>query len=290
MTVESTEIKARYAGNGEATSFPVPFAFEEDEHVRAVVRSVAPEEDSGVLDQELTLDEDYSLSGAGTGLPGTLTYPLDGSPLPEGDFLTVYSDVPLTQERAWDNLDAIDTTEIEKADDKLTRLCQQLKEELDRCVKLPVAAPEPDEDIDPEELFAVRDAALAARDSALTSEANAAANARETAEDALTAAAAAANAAVLAESAAASENSAAASAALAESSALTAFGASAPAWDAATAYDFPDVVAGPDGHTWRALGPVSGVSPESSTLWVRLTLDTSTLFDQDADGDLILVA
>lgn len=290
MTVESTTTKVRYEGNAEATRFPTCFAFARDEHVRAVVRAPAPENDSGYQDTTLAPGLDYALEGAGTGLPGTLTHPLSGSPLPGGSTLTIFSDVPVTQEKSWSNLDAIDTAEIEKTDDKLTRICQQLKEELGRCVKLPVAAPDPASDINPEELFAVRAVALNARDSALISEAKAAAAANAAAEDALNAATAAVNAAALAETAAAAENSAAASAQLATGSANAAFGAAAPAFDPAANYDFPAVVAGPDGHTYRAVGPTLGQEPGVSQLWVRLTLDVSPLFDQDADGDVIFAA
>ncbi|BBD09604.1 hypothetical protein [Desulfovibrio ferrophilus] len=290
MTVESTTTKIRYEGNSQATRFPTLFVFAHDEHVRAVVRSLAAATDSGYLDTPLTLGTDYSLEGAGTGLSGTLVYPLSGTPLPEGHTLTIYSDVAITQEKAWNNLDAIDTTEIEKADDKLTRICLQLKEELGRCIKLPVAAPTPETDINPEDLFAVRDSALAARDSALISEAHANTSASVAAEDALNAATAAVNAAALSEAAAAAESSAAASAQLATSAASAAFGAAASAYDPTINYDFPDVVAGPDGHTYRAISPVQGQEPGSgSEIWTRLTLDVSPLFDQDMDGDVIFV-
>ncbi|MBU1003210.1 MAG: hypothetical protein KKE73_11910 [Proteobacteria bacterium] len=290
MTVESTTTKIRYEGNAQATRFPTSFAFARDEHVRAVLRRPAPENDSGYQDRTLALGVDYVLEGAATGLAGTLTHPLSGPPLPEGWTLTIYSDVPVTQEKSWSNLDAIDTQEIEKADDKLTRICLQLKEELGRCVKLPVAAPEPETEINVEELFAIRSTALAARDSALVSEAKAGASANNAAEDALNSATAAVNAATLAGAAAAAETAAAASAQLAATSASAAFGAAAPAYDPAASYDFPTVVAGPDGHTYRAVGPTLGQEPGASELWVRLTLDVSPLFDQDADGDVIFAA
>lgn len=288
MTVESTTTKARYAGNGQTTLFPVPFCFERDEHVRAVVRHAAPDNARGIEDVPLAQGTDYSLTGAGSGQPGTLVHPLSGEPLPEGATLTVYSEIPITQERAWNNLDAIDTAQIERADDKLTRICLQLGEQLERCVKLPMASPESETPIDPEELLTARSTALAARDGALASEAAAARSAIEASENALNAATAAVNAAALAESAAASDLAATASERQAAAHAATAFGASAPAWDPLTQYAFPDVVAGPDGHTWRAMAPVPGEMPDSGVAWVRLTIDSDGLLAVDSEGDVIL--
>ncbi|WP_461208556.1 phage tail protein [Desulfocurvus sp. DL9XJH121] len=169
MTVESTTTKVRYRGNGSATEFPTGFAFARDAHVRAVLRR--PDVD-GNEDLELALGEDYALSGAGGEGQGTLTYPLDGAPLAEGETLTIHQHVPMTQEKSWGNLDVIDTAEIEKADDKLTRICLQLGEALERCVKMPVTAE--DDPADPEELLAAASTAqaavaraLAARDEAV---------------------------------------------------------------------------------------------------------------------------
>lgn len=163
MTVESTATKARYAGNGTAREFPTGFAFAENTHVRAVLRRFGPD---GYEDAPLALGADYTLSGAGTGEQGTLTYPVAGSALAAGETLTIYQDVPMTQQKSWSDLGVIDTAEIEKADDKLTRICLQLSEGLERCVKMPVAAE--DAPADPETLLAAEKSALAARDEART--------------------------------------------------------------------------------------------------------------------------
>jgi hypothetical protein len=162
--VESQVIKARYEGNGVGREFPTQFAFLEDAHVRAVLRSPAPGAPAQVQDTLLEPGRDYVLRGAGESGGGTLemlTAPA------AGQTLTLYSDVPLTQERAWNNMDVIDTMEIEKAHDKLTRSALQLKEELGRCVKYAVADPESVQAVGPAALLAARDVALAARDGAL---------------------------------------------------------------------------------------------------------------------------
>lgn len=162
MTVESTTTKARYEGNGAALDFPTGFSFAADAHVRAVLRRPSGD---GYDDMPLTQGTDYTLEGAGTGSQGTLTYPVSGAPLAAGEFLTIYQDVPITQEKSWSDLGVIDTAEIEKADDKLTRVCLQLSESLERCVKMPVASG--DAPADPEALLAAEVSTAAARDDAM---------------------------------------------------------------------------------------------------------------------------
>lgn len=284
MTVESQVIKARYEGNGVGREFPTQFAFLEDAHVRAVLRSPAPGAPAEVQDTLLELGRDYTLRGAGESGGGTLemlTAPA------AGQTLTLYSDVPLTQERAWNNMDVIDTTEIEKAHDKLTRIALQLKEELGRCVKYAVADPEAMQAMGPAALLAARDVALAARDGALASEGAALGAARRAEDAAVLTAAATLRAETVAGQAQGDAARSEAARLLAEEHATLAFAAAAPAWDAAAAYDYPTVVAWRDGHSYRAVAPSLGQEPPDSPAWVRVTVGRGFLFEQDLDGDII---
>ncbi len=284
MTVESQVIKARYEGNGVGREFPTQFAFLDEAHVRAVLRSPAPGAPAGVADALLEPGRDYTLRGAGD--PGGGTLEMAVAPAP-GQTLTLYSDVPLTQERAWNNMDVIDTTEIERAHDKLTRIALQLKEELGRCVKYAVADPEAARAVDPAALLAARDGALAARDGALASEGAAAQAARRAEDASVLVAAATLRAEAAAGRAEGDADQALAAGQLAEMHAAQAFAAAAPAWDAATVYDFPAVVACRDGHAYRAVAPSQGQDPAQSPAWVRITLARAQLFERDADGDII---
>lgn len=291
MTVVSQLTKVRYEGNGVSTQFPTQFAFMEDAHVRAVLRRPCAGSATGTEDLALVLGLDYTLAGAGEQSGGTLT--MAAAPA-EGETLTIHGDVPLTQERAWNNMDVIDTDEIEKADDKLTRICLQLKEELARCVKYAVADPEPEQAVEPAALLAARDTALAARDGALASEGAAGASARDAADSAALSAASAGLSALAQAQIEASRDACATSETQAEDHermaavyAAQAFGASAPAWDALAAYDFPDLVACADGHTYRAVGPSTGEEPPASLSWVRVTVSYGDFFEQDDEGDVI---
>jgi hypothetical protein len=137
MPITSQVSRVAYAGNGSATTFPTTFKFLDSEHVQCV-RTTADGEDV-LLEQ----DTDYAVSGAGEESGGTVTFPAASSDygvLAEGQTLTIYREVPLTQETDWENSDEIDVEEIESADDKLTMIAQQQEDKIGRAIKVPVSS------------------------------------------------------------------------------------------------------------------------------------------------------
>ncbi len=138
MTVEMIPTKVRYVGNGVTTSFPTRFVFEEEEHVRVIMSRPVNSSLHDYTHTPLIQDKDYRLLGKGSVTGGTVVYPLAGTPLATGEVLHILSNIPITQEKIWGNIEAIDTREIEKANDKLTRICQQLAEAVSRCIQWPV--------------------------------------------------------------------------------------------------------------------------------------------------------
>lgn len=268
MTVQATATRVRYEGNGVAQEFPATFKSVADGAINAVLRRPIP--GSGFVDVPLNKGTDFSVVWDDQG-NGAITFPVNGEPMPAGETLTIYSDVPISQDKSWSNLDAIDTKEIEKSNDKLTRICQQLKDELTRCVKLPVSAPDDPNVLNPETL-------LAAADSALTSEKNCAQSEQEAKEAATTSIQ---NREVVEAKTDTCINAA--------RDAAAGFAATADPYDPAKTYAFPNVVAAPDGHSYRATSTVTGETPTTSTKWVRLTASLDNLFILDADGDLVPV-
>ena len=92
--------------------------------------------------------------------------------------------------------------------------------------------------------------------------------------------------------AAMSEANAEAAALDAAGSAAEAFGAAAPAWDSGTVYNFPDVVAFTNGHTYRCIGTnitsapnINGIDNEAD--WTRITVAPDGFFEIDENGDLM---
>lgn len=227
VTTQSSRMPP-YAGNGSATQFPVSFPFPNAESIRAVL------ERPGQEDADLVLDTDFTVSGAGEPGGGTLAFPKAGSAygvLAAGESLHILRILALTQERGWDNVDAIDAEEIEAGDDRLTMVCQQLQEQLDRAVLWPVT--ETDPGVDAGDYMAgvetARDAAQAAQAGAETARAQAQA-AQSAAQGAQVAAAASQSAAASsASSAGTSATGASASASAAAGSAASASGSAATA-------------------------------------------------------------
>jgi len=92
--------------------------------------------------------------------------------------------------------------------------------------------------------------------------------------------------------AARSEMNAEAAALDAAGSAAEAFGAAAPAWDSGTVYNFPDVVAFTNGHTYRCIGTNITSAPningiDNETDWTRITVAPDGFFEIDENGDLM---
>ena len=61
-----------------------------------------------------------------------------------------------------------------------------------------------------------------------------------------------------------------------------------PAWVEGTAYSYPDVVAGPDGHTYRCIGTGIMTNPVTDINgWTRITIGPTSAFEHDVDGNLM---
>lgn len=132
MTVQ-TEISRSgpYAGAGTTGPFTVGFRFLDNSHLQ-VIRT-----DSLGVNTTLTLNVDYSVSGAGADT-GTVTL---ASALAVGNQLTIIRNVPFTQEADYVENDSFPAESHEMALDKLTMETQQLKEAQDRALTLPPTAP-----------------------------------------------------------------------------------------------------------------------------------------------------
>lgn len=221
MTVSSAQNKVSYAGDGSTTVFSVPFLFQTNADITAILRDGQGAETTWV---EST---DYTLTGAGNPSGGTLTATTaPGS----GEKLTIKRVVPLTQGTDYPEGGQFPAQAHEDALDRGTMADQQLQEQIDRTVKLKATSalsnidfPEPGADKgfkwnaggtalqltagDPD---AVNPATQAAADAAASSE-SAAASSESAAASSESAAAASATAASSSESAAAASATAAAS-------------------------------------------------------------------------------
>lgn len=128
MTVDTTYTPKRYAGDGTQTTFPVGGQFHTKSWVRCT-RTVAG------VDADLTQGADFSVTQVGKSGNVVLA-----APLAAGATLTVWLDVPATQDQALPASGEFSLPMIEQAMDKLTLLVQQLKEGVSRAVTVGISS------------------------------------------------------------------------------------------------------------------------------------------------------
>ena len=170
MTVASGVVKAGpFEGNASTTVFPFTFKCFQSSDLLVV------HYDGVSVETELTEGVDYSVSlnaNQESSPGGSVTYPLSGSPLAAGKYLTLASNVAYTQ-----TLDLIlggnwNPDNVEKALDRLVLMAAQVKEVTNRSLKVGIGT-----GISPDafaaDLEALSDAAVASAAAASTSEANA---------------------------------------------------------------------------------------------------------------------
>ena len=130
MTLSTTTNKATFAGSGTTGPFTFTFPFYDDADL-AVYKVV-----SGVPTL-LTITTDYTVSGAGETTGGSVTTVAE---VAVGETLVVMRDLTLTQAVDLVNQGAFYADTLEEVFDRLTMFCQQLKEGLDRTIKLPIGS------------------------------------------------------------------------------------------------------------------------------------------------------
>lgn len=117
-------------------------------------------------DTDLVQDADYSITLLQDTSGGSVSLQ---APLPKGVQLTVWMQVPITQESAYQNSGTLNVKTLETGYDKLTLIAQQQQNTIDRAVKVSVTSSETPENF-LESLYQARDTAVkkaaAASDSA----------------------------------------------------------------------------------------------------------------------------
>jgi hypothetical protein len=127
MTVSSAQNKVSYAGDGSTTVFSVPFLFQANGDITAILRDGQGAETTWVE------GTDYTLTGAGNPSGGTLTATTAPA---SGENLTIKRVVPLTQGTDYPEGGQFPAQAHEDALDRGTMADQQLQEQIDRTVKL----------------------------------------------------------------------------------------------------------------------------------------------------------
>lgn len=148
MTVSSSIAKHTYSGNGATTEWPYTFAITDASDIKVLITDT-----TGAITEITT---GFTINTE------TNTATLDAI-LPVGWKITLLRELPLTQDLDLVNQGPFLAETIEDSFDKLTMIAQQLKEQVDRSVKVEISS-----DTDPADLIAEL------RQAAVTSTANAA--------------------------------------------------------------------------------------------------------------------
>lgn len=132
MTVQNSNVKNIYIGNGSTTSFPFTFPCSKAEYIKVFVRK------NNLIAQtdDFTVDLDNA----------TVTYPKSGTPLAAGETLVILRELPLEQPLNLVNQGPFFAEDIETTLDEEVMMIQQLREQLGRSLTVPV-------DIDAENAF-----------------------------------------------------------------------------------------------------------------------------------------
>jgi len=123
VTVETN--KVQYSCNGTTTVYAYTFRILENDDLLAKVTS------SAGVESTLTLNTDYTVTGAGTSTGGNLTLTA-GSKCPSGYTLTLLRNTEITQETDYVDGEAFSAESLEGAIDKMTMILQQQQEQIDR--------------------------------------------------------------------------------------------------------------------------------------------------------------
>lgn len=158
MSVESTITKVIYQGNGVTTEWPVPFAYNQSEHLHVLVADADG--------KETAITENFTVvSGGGA---TSIIYPASGPALASGNKLVVYRSTPQTQIVDLEYGGAFRPETLEKDGlDRLVMMVQEQQEEADRSVKVPRSSAQTPEDLI-RGLYDSRDMAVEARSGAET--------------------------------------------------------------------------------------------------------------------------
>lgn len=135
MTISTTSTKISYQANGStiAWSFSFPGGPDPDIHVFVT----GPTGTAEIL-TNLKININPPIDPNPTSVGGTVIYPVSGAPLALGNKITIVREVPNIQPTSFANQAIIYQEVLEKAIDYVVMEVQQLQEEIDRAIVIPI--------------------------------------------------------------------------------------------------------------------------------------------------------
>ena len=131
MTLDLQTSRVVFKGNGAAVEFPFDFKVWDASQIAVFVS----DDPDGINEMEVT-PQKVILTESG----GTVTYTLEGKPLPEGYTLSIVRNMPFIQEDMYITGTRFNPEVIETRFDKDCAERQQILETLSRCIKVSVTS------------------------------------------------------------------------------------------------------------------------------------------------------
>lgn len=138
MTVSSTTNIVVYEGNGATTIWSFDFL------IPTQADAVITYTDASGIETVLNTAQ-YSITGLDDTDGGSVTYPLSGSPIANGTFLSILRNLPLVQTTDLVNQDGFYLQVVEDALDYLTMLIQQISTTNSQAIRVPASEEPPNE-------------------------------------------------------------------------------------------------------------------------------------------------
>lgn len=132
MTISAGSNRAVGLGNGVTVDWPYTFPIPSSDDIEVTYTNT-----DGV-DTVLTSLQ-YSVTGLGSSIGGSVKYPLLGSPITVGEKLTIRRVLTLSQDRTLKNQGSFYPDIVDAMVDRLTMICQQLDDLFTRAMVAPVS-------------------------------------------------------------------------------------------------------------------------------------------------------
>lgn len=154
MTVSTTTNTVTFLGNGATTSFSFSFIGVSSSDITVTLTDTTTGVQTVLSPSDYTLVLNPAATGSLWGIGGTVTYPLVGSPIPNGIELTIARNVPLQQNISISNQGAFYPQSVEQGLDLLEMQIQETATDNDYAVKAPTTDPTPPSNMPPAALRA----------------------------------------------------------------------------------------------------------------------------------------
>lgn len=133
MSISAETARIQYTLTSTGQTLAVPFYFLASADLKVV--KTDPDTD---LDTTLTLTTDYSVANAGNPAGGSVTLEVAAGAI--DDIITIYRNDAITQPASYPSTGQFPSATTEQSQDRLTMLLQQLKLEIERCLRVPISS------------------------------------------------------------------------------------------------------------------------------------------------------